>query len=129
MIENLLHVRTLILLVVGAAVLLLTVRSLRAHRLKERYVLLFGLTGLPFLVFAAWPDGVVWLSQTLEIEKPTLLVLGMAVYFLLTTFELLSLVSVQGRKIDALGQLVAILMEERDRSDPPRRGADEVGDG
>ena len=113
MIIGLLHIRTLILVGVAAVLLVLTFRSLRAHRLKERYVLLFLITGLPFFALAMWPDAIVWLSQTLEIEKPTLLVLCVSVYFLLTTFELLSIVSVQDRKITALGQLTAILMEKQ----------------
>ena len=122
------HTRTGILLLVAAVLLLLTLHSLRAQRLKERYVLLFLLTGLPFLILAFWPDGVVFLERALEIEKATLLVLCVAVYFLLTTFSLLSIVSVQERRIATLGQLVGILMERQgptgddpacdDRADP-----------
>jgi hypothetical protein len=105
------HPRTFILLAVACVLIVLTLRSLRAHRLKERYVLLFLLTGLPFLILAFWPDGVVFMERVLEIEKPTLLVLAVTVYFILTTFALLSIVSVQDRRITTLGQLVAILME------------------
>lgn len=115
MIDELFHVRTLILLVIGVVLLFLTLRSLRAQRLKERYVLLFLITGVPFVLLALWPDAVVAVSDVLEIEKPTLLVLCVAVYFILTTFELLSIVSVQGRRIDALGQHMGILMEEHQR--------------
>ena len=100
--------RTAILLGVAIVITALTFRSLRAHRLKERYVLLFLFTGLPFLVLAIWPDGVLFLQNTLEIEKPTLLTLFVAIYFLLTTFLLLSIVSVQERKIDQLAQIIAI---------------------
>ena len=113
--SQLLHIRTLILLVVAAAIMLLTLRSLRAQRLKERYVLLFLITGLPFLLLALWPDALVEVSDFLEIEKHTLLILCVAVYFILTTFELLSIVSVQSRHLDALGQHLAILEEEQRR--------------
>lgn len=105
------HPRTFILLAVACVLIVLALRSLRAHRLKERYVLLFMLTGLPFLILAFWPDGVVFMERALEIEKPTLLVLAVTIYFILTTFTLLSIVSVQDRRIATLGQLVAILME------------------
>lgn len=122
MMGGLLHVRTLILLGIAAVLLVFAFRSLRAQRLKERYVLLFLITGLPFFALAMWPDAIVWLSHTLEIEKPTLLVLCVSVYFLLTTFELLSIVSVQDRKIAALGQLTAILLEkQKDLSDVGHR--------
>jgi hypothetical protein len=107
------HPRTFILLVFALILLLLALRSLRAQRLKERYVILFMLTGLPLVVLAFWPDGVVFCEKLLDIEKPTLLVLGVTIYFLLAIFELLSIVSVQERRIATLGQLVGILMQER----------------
>jgi hypothetical protein len=105
-------IRTLILLGIAACLIFLTLRSLRAQRLKERYVLLFLMTGVPFLVLAFWPDGVVFLSNLLSIEKPTLLVLCVTIYFILTTFELLSIVSVQERRITTLTQWVGILKEQ-----------------
>ena len=113
--------RTVILLTIAVIMTVLTLRSLRAQRLKERYVLLFLFTGLPFLILGFWPDGVILFQQALNIEKPTLLVLCVAVYFLLTTFELLSIVSVQERKIDNLAQIVGIMQHqhralEKDRS-------------
>lgn len=112
--HDILHVRTLVLLSLAIGLLFLALRSLRAGRLKERYVLLFVFTGVPFLVFALWPDLIVWASQTLQIEKATLLVMCVATYFILTTFELLSILSVQDRKLATLGQTVAILAAERD---------------
>ena len=115
MIEHILHVRTLILLLIAIAILFLTLRSLRAQRLKERYVLLFLITGIPFLLLALWPDALVATTRALEIEKGTLLILCVTTYFILTTFELLSIVSVQGRHINALGQHQAILMEQQQR--------------
>lgn len=111
--NEIIHPRTLFLLVIAAAILTLALRSLRAGRLKERYVLLFAVTGLPFLFFALWPDAIVAVSDSLEIEKPTLLVLCVTTYFILTTFELLSLVSVQDRKIATLAQEVAIMRSAR----------------
>ena len=105
--------RTVILLGIAAFMIVLTLRSLRAQRLKERYVILFLATGLPFGVLGFWPDGVLFLQNLLRIEKPTLLALCIAVYFLLTTFELLSIVSVQERKIDTLAQMMGIMQHQR----------------
>ena len=102
-------IRTIVLLLIAIVITALALRSLRAQRLKERYVLLFVLTGIPFLIFALWPDLIVLASETLEIEKPTLLILCVTTYFILTTFALLSIVSVQDRKINTLGQEVALM--------------------
>ncbi|QQE11115.1 DUF2304 domain-containing protein [Planctomycetota bacterium] len=113
MIETLIHPRTIILFGFSLILVLLTLRSLRAQRLKERYVLLFMLTGLPFIVLAFWPDGILFISDILEIEKATLLVLCSTMYFVLTTFALLSIVSIQERKLTTLSQMVGILMEKQ----------------
>ena len=108
-------IRTAILLGYGILVIGLALRSLRAQRLKERYVLLFVLIGLPFLVLAVWPDGIVWLSELLGMEKHTTMVLCLAGFLILVIFELLSIVSVQERRIAALAQHVGILDEEHRR--------------
>ncbi|MEM1207836.1 MAG: DUF2304 domain-containing protein [Planctomycetota bacterium] len=119
-IDRLIHhwPRTLILLTAGLAVIGLTLRSLRKQRLNERYVLLFVLTGLPLIAVAIWPNAVVFLERVLVIEKATMLTLGVSIYFLLTTFALLSIVSVQERRIQTLAQLVAMMREQRG-SDAP----------
>ena len=106
---DLLHPRTFLLLAVAGIVTGLALRSLRAGRLKERYVLLFVGTGIPFLIFALWPDLIVWAERTFQIEKATLLILCVATYFILTTFALLSIVSVQERKLTTLAQEVSLL--------------------
>ncbi len=106
-------IRSLFLLIVGGSLLLMALRSLRAMRLKERYALLFFLTGLPFLVLAVWPDGIVFLERTLGIEKPTIMVLCLAAFVLMVLFQLLSIVSVQDRQIATLTQIVAILEQDR----------------
>ena len=102
---------TLILLAIGNVVLLLAVRSLRQQRLKERYALLLGAVGIPFLALAAWPNAVGYLAQRLGIEYHTVLLLAVTVFFLLMNFNLLSIVSVQERRINCLAQIVAMLSQ------------------
>ena len=106
-------IRTIILFGFAVLLIALTLRSLRAQRLKERYVLLFLLTGLPFMVLTFWPNGILFLADILDIEKPTLLVLCATMYFILTTFSLLSIVSVQERKITTLSQMISLLQEQQ----------------
>ncbi len=101
----------LILLAIGNVVLLLAVRSLRQQRLKERYALLFGAVGIPFLALAAWPNAVGYMAQRLGIEYHTVLLLAVTAFFLLMNFNLLSIVSVQERRINCLAQIVAILSQ------------------
>jgi hypothetical protein len=107
-------IRTVFLAIYGIALIALALRSLRAQRLRERYVLLFIAIGIPFLILALWPDGIVLLSTTLRIEKATLLVLLLAALLILIIFELLSIVSVHERRIVRMAQELAILRQERD---------------
>lgn len=113
---------SLILVAIGGTILFMSIRSLRAHRLKERYVIVFILVGIPFLVLAVWPDAVGMLSHVLDIEYPTVLLLGSTTFFLLTTLKLLSITSVHERHIATLTQLVGIIDMERAR-DRSREGS------
>jgi len=111
--------RTLVLFGYGLLVMLLSLRSMRANRLKERHVLLFLMIGLPFLVLAVWPDGIVVLADLLGMEVPTAMILCLAGFLILVIFELLSIVSVQERKITRLAQEVSLLRQ----AVPPRQAA------
>ena len=105
--------RSLFLIAFGGVLLVLVVRRLRAYRLRERYALVFGLLGLPFIGLAFVPDAVGWIAGKLNIQYNTLALLGVSCFLILAVFELLSIVSVQDQKITALSQLVGILMEQQ----------------
>lgn len=113
-------IRTMVLLVLGIMLFLTALRSLKAMRLKERYALIFFFLGMPFVVLAYWPDGIVFLVKMLDIEKPTLMVLALTGFVVLMFFKLLSVVSVQERQITTLTQTVAILMEQQNMSRLPQ---------
>lgn len=106
-------IRSLILVIFGGTLLWLALRRLRQFKLKERYTLLFLLLGLPFLVLAVWPRGVEYLTHATHIEQSTVMLLCVSVFLFLIIFELLTIVSVQDRKITTLAQMVGILMEHQ----------------
>jgi len=106
-------IRSLILVIFGGSLLILAVRRLKQFRLKERFALLFMLLGLPFLVLAVWPGGVEMLARVSGIEQKTVMLLCVSVFLFLIIFELLTIVSVQDRKITTLAQMVGILMENQ----------------
>jgi hypothetical protein len=99
--------------VFGGTLLLLALRRLRTYKLRERYAVVFGLLGIPFIGLAFWPDGVGWVAGKLNIQYNTLALLGVSVFLLLMVFELLTIVSVQDQKINALAQVVGIRMEKQ----------------
>lgn len=106
-------IRTAILATFGLLLILLALRSLRAHRLKERYAILVGIMGLPFVALAMWPDAVVYLAGKLSIEKPTLLLMVLAGFLIIMIIQLLSLVSVLERKVTSLAQLLGTQQSEQ----------------
>jgi len=112
-------IRNLILLAIGGGLALLAVRSLRAQRLKERYALIFVLTGIPFLGLAIWRDGLAIVANWLNIDYRTVALLCVTIFFILMIFKLLSIVSVQERQITSLAQQIALLQNEHHRPTTP----------
>jgi small-conductance mechanosensitive channel len=109
----------IILICFGATVLILAVRRMRSYRLKERHMLIFLLTGFPFLLLAIWPSAIGWVSIKLHVQYQTVSLLCVAAFLILVIFELLTIVSLQDRKISTLAQIVGILMEKHGMSDRP----------
>lgn len=114
-------------MVLGFGLLILALRRLRQFKLRERYALLFMLMGLPFIGLAFWQDGVGWMAERLQMQYNTLALICVAVFLFLAVFELLTIVSMQDRKITTLAQMVGILMERQNlneravRDDPENR--------
>ena len=61
------------------------------------------------------------MAQKLGIQYNTLSLICVSVFLFLVVFELLTIVSVQDQKINALAQLVAILMEKQKLAEPEHR--------
>ncbi len=114
--------RSTILLIFGGTLLVLAVRRLRQFKLKERYSLIFLVLGLPFLVLSIWPKGVEHLARVTGIEQGTVMLLCVSVFLILMVFELLTIVSVQDRRITTLAQMVGILMEQQKLVDREHEG-------
>ncbi len=117
-----------ILLGFGLFLMLLAVRRLRHYRLKERYTLLFVFSAVPFLGLAVWPGAIGWLARHLDIQYYTLALMIVSAYFILMIFELLTIVSVQDRRINTLAQIVGVMMEKHGMSDRQTRDASDTSD-
>lgn len=111
-------IRNLVLFILGGSILMMAVRSLRAHRLKERYAIIFILTGFPFLGLSLWTNGVGYVSEMLRIDYRTVSLVCITIFFVLMIFKLFSIVSVQERQITVLAQHVAILTQKLQLKDP-----------
>ncbi len=122
-------IRSLILILYSGALALLALRSLRAQRLKERYVLLFLSIGFPFLTLAAWPLALAKIGELTNMPYHTVMILCLTGFLLIIFFELLSIVSVQERQLATLAQMVSILSEEQRRRAGQDRATSELPDG
>lgn len=105
-------IKEVILLGFGLTLLLVTIRRLRYYRLKERYTILFLLLATPFILLALYPRAVGVIARWLNIEYSTVALLAVTALFLILILELLTIVSVQDRKIQTLAQMVALLQNQ-----------------
>lgn len=105
-------IRSIVLLGFGLMIVWMSIRRLRRLRMQERWMLLFVIAGLPFLLLAVWPDGIVWLSNQMNMEKPTLMVFCLGAFTIFLLLKLFSIISVQQRQITTLAQMVGILQRK-----------------
>jgi hypothetical protein len=68
------------------------------------------------MALTLWPDAVDYIARRLDIQYGTVALLGVTALFSILILELLSIVSVQDRKITTLAQLVGILMQKQQQS-------------
>jgi hypothetical protein len=73
-------------------------------------------------LLAVWPRGVELLARATRITEATVMLLGVSVFLILIVLELLTIVSVQDRKITTLAQMVGILMENQKLVDRQHHG-------
>jgi hypothetical protein len=86
--------------------------------------------GLPFLALAIWPSLIEFLARATGIEQKTVMLLCVSIFLFLVVFELLTIVSMQDRKITTLAQMVGILMANQKLVDRQHNGIlpkDEAG--
>jgi hypothetical protein len=112
-------IRNFILFALAGGIFFLALRSLRAQRLKERYAIIFVLTGIPFLGLGFWTDGVGYIGSFLSIDYRTVSLVCITIFLILMIFKLFSIVSVQERQITILAQQVGILMQKHKIEDKP----------
>ena len=74
------------------------------------------------MALAVWPRAIELLARVTHIEQPTVMLLCVSVFLILVVFELLTIVSVQDRKITTLAQMVGILMERQKLVDRQHHG-------
>ena len=106
-------IRSAILTLLGGTLLILAVARCGATSSRSAYALLFGLSGLPFLVLAFWPGAILLLGQLLHMEYFTVMLLCVSTFLILMVFELLTIVSQQDQRIATLAQTMGIVQERQ----------------
>lgn len=104
-------VRVSVIAVIASLVLLLVILELiRSRRLRERYSLLWLLTGIVLLVLSAWRDGLSTVSNMLGISYPpsTLFVVGL-LFILAVLLHYATVLSRLSDQSTILAQRVALL--------------------
>ena len=87
----------------------------RRKKLKEKYSLLWIVTGVSFIVMALWPDSVKFLSASIGIITPSNLIFLLAVFFLIIlSIHFSMIISALGEKTKLLAQELALLKKDLD---------------
>jgi len=97
------------LLVFAGTLIGAALRRLRQFRLKERYALIFVFSSIPFCVLAVNPSLIEFAAQSLGVDYRTFQLIGVTAFLVFVVIELLTIVSVQERRITRLAQRVALL--------------------
>jgi hypothetical protein len=113
------------LLLFATALMWAALRRLKQFRLKERYALIFLLSSVPFLALAVNPDLIRLAAVQLGIDYRTLQLMAVTAFLVFVVIELLTIVSVQERRITRLAQQVAMLdqWQRAQRNEPTRSEA------
>jgi hypothetical protein len=105
--------------IVSVLLLLLIFWLVRSRRLRERYSLLWLLTGFVMLVLSAWRDGLGAVSRVLGIHYPpsTLLLLG-SLFILGVLLQYSTVISRLSDQNTILAQRLALVEEKQGRLGP-----------
>lgn len=120
-------VRVSVVGVVASVVLLLVVLELiRGRRLKERYALLWLVTGVALLVLSAWRDGLNTIAGWLGVTSypPAVLFAVATLFILLVLLHYSTVISKLTDENVDLAQRMALLEERVGSATPPQTPAD-----
>jgi hypothetical protein len=108
--------------IASVLLVLVVLELIRKRRLKERYALLWLLTGLVLLVLSLWRDGLNTIAGWVGIETypPAVLFAVATLFILLVLLDYSTVISKLADQNTALAQRLALL-EEKLRSDRPDR--------
>jgi len=118
-------VRTSVAAAIASVLLILIVLELiRGRRLKERYALLWLVTGIVLLVLSAWRDGLNTIAGWLGVAYPPAILFAVATLFIIIVLLHYSTVLSQlDDQNTVLAQRLALLEAEVRAGGPPASGA------
>lgn len=119
--------RSVLVIVLGLALMALIIELLRRGRLREKYAALWLIVGAVILILALFPSVLIWLSGKLGFGVPSNMVFFAACAVLLFVALQLSLeVGRLEHESQRLAEEVALLRQEMKRPSPPEDGAPEA---
>jgi hypothetical protein len=105
----------IVLLLMGLALLGVTLELIRKRRLREEYAVLWVATSLMMLVFVAMPDALFTLSQWLHLDHQVLMLLVVFVFLATIVLHYSVVISKHSDREKGLSQEVALLKDELEK--------------
>lgn len=115
-------VRRLVPLVMAVIVLAVTVEMIRRRKLREEYAMLWLFTSLALVLLAIFPNVVIWLQDTLQVNYLTIVVLALFLFLSMIVMHFAVVISKQAEDIRQLAQGMALLNQKLQERGSPAQG-------
>ena len=101
--------RHLVPLALAMIVLLVTAEMIRRRKLREEYAMLWLGASAIMLIFAVFPQLLIWLQEELQVNYLTIVVLALFFFLAMIVMHFAIVISKQSEEIRQLAQRMAIL--------------------
>lgn len=111
--------RWLVPLAMALLIIFVTVELIRRRKLREEYAMLWLGASAVLLVFAIFPDLLLWLSRELSVNYLTLVVLALFTFLAMIVMHFAVVISKQTEEIRQLAQQLALMNQKIEKKEPP----------
>jgi len=101
--------RRLVPMVLAAIVVLVTIEMIRRRRLREEYAILWLFASGVLVVFAIFPQLVIYLQRLLKVNYLTIIVMSVFVFLAMIVMHFATVITRQADQIRRLAERTAIL--------------------
>jgi len=120
-VTNIVLMRRLVPLAMALLIIVITVEMIRRRKLREEYAMLWLGASATLLVFAIFPELLIWLSRELNVNYLTLVVLALFTFLAVIVMHFAVVISKQTEEIRQLAQQLALMNQKLEEKETERQ--------